>query len=683
MKNFNRITLIVIFVLGIILYWITAYPSITWWDSSEYSTAAACFGLSGAPGSIILTFFGWLLSKLPSEHPAFLFNMFAGVVAALTVILSLISFKKIIGIIDGKVKSEFTLIENISFIITAAIIICSATLWEYATMFTPYILTALFTLLILLSVLKWWVKADEKTSWKNLFLITLLLGIDFSVHRTNTVMMPGIIVMILIRKPKTFINYRSYLAAVGGMILGLSMQLLYIPMSLSDPAFNFGETNNLSSLWDFISMKMYGGGFLTDIFVRKGPLWAYQVPYYLKGFANNFFYSDTHTYVLGYLPALLGLTGIIYLFKTNRKIALALVLFFIISVASAIIYFNLPENYFRTIYRHYLPTFIIFSVFIFCGVFFIVKKLAEIASSKKYVFITAAWLILLAVAITQFAANFKNRDGSKQTFTVDFSKNLLSSIDKNGILFSLGDSDYFPELYLQVAEKHRTDVIVCAKNLLAVDWYVRQYQRHFKDFPYKGDDVDLNKGMYDKWVTQNAAIPLNDQVKKNYNTTIDTVQLSLPALHENNTNYLGDVVIYDIFKTNKFEKPIYFYKGFDEKDAFYTWIKPYLCDVGMLYKLVPDSSMHTDMAAIEKNLDSFTIQGFNDNSIVPDDVSKSMATGYYDMFLSVIANKINKNDMKGAAKYLKKMKDLLPFEIMKPDVGIIKMTKVLEDALKG
>ena len=78
MKNFNRITLIVIFVLGIILYWITAYPSITWWDSSEYSTAAACFGLSGAPGSIILTFFGWLLSKLPSEHPAFLFNMFAG-----------------------------------------------------------------------------------------------------------------------------------------------------------------------------------------------------------------------------------------------------------------------------------------------------------------------------------------------------------------------------------------------------------------------------------------------------------------------------------------------------------------------------------------------------------------------------------------------------------------------------
>jgi len=683
MKNFNRLTLFIVFLISIAIYWVTAYPSITWWDSSEYSAAAACLGLSGAPGSIILTFLGWIVSKLPAHHPAYLFNLFAGLVAALTVILSLLTFKKIWALVEGNGNSNFTILENAGLIITSVIIICSTTLWEYAIMFTPYILTALFTLLILLSLLTWWSNANDKASWKYIFLVALLLGVDFSVHRTNTVLMPGIIVAMLIRKPRTFLNYRSYLAAVAGIVIGLSIQLLYIPMSLSDPAFNLGETNNLGSLWDFISLKQYGGNFLADMFVRKGPLWSYQIPYYLKGFANNFFYFDHNTYVLGYLPGLLGLTGIVYLFRANRKIAVALVSLLVITAASAIIYFNLPVNYFRTIYRHYLPTYVIFSVFIFYGAFILLRKLSAIANGKKYIFISIALCLFVAAAISQFTTNYKIRDCSKQTFTVDFTENIFTAIDKNGMLFSLGDMDYFPEQYLQIAEKQRTDITVCSKNMLVVDWYLNQYLRHYKDFPYKGDSIDMNQWMYEKWVTRHAYIPLSDALKAKYNTSIDTAHLSLPALQENNSNMLGDLVMFDIFKTNKFRKSIYFYKGFSDDDPFFKWIKPYLCDEGLLYKLVPDSTRHVNNAAIEANLNKFVIQGYNDNSIEPDVISKELAVGYYDMFLVVVQNKLNSNDKKGAAKYLKQMKELLPFERLQPDSSVIKTTKALEDAMKN
>jgi hypothetical protein len=680
-KTTNSLTVIIIFTISIVVYWTTSYPSITWWDASEYSAAAVCFGLTGAPGSIILTFFGWILSKLTTHNQAFLFNLFAGVIASITVICCFLTFKKILSFITEKKQYKFTFIEDLALIITSGIIICSTTLWEYATMFTPYILTALFTLLILLSVIEWWIKAHETDSWKNLFLITLLLGIDFSVHRTNFVLIPGILIILILRNPKIFLDYKSYLAAITGILIGLSIQLLYIPMSLSDPALNLGETNNLSRLWSFVSLQQYGGNFLMDIFIRKGPFWSYQVPYYFQGFANNFFYLDRNTFILGYIPALLGLTGFIYLFKANRKIAIALISFFLITIASSIIYFNLPENYFRTIYRHYLPTYVIFSIFIFFGTFFIISALLKISDNKKYIFISIVLLILFGALLTQYATNLKFRDNSKQTFTVDHASNIINSLDQNGILFSYGDNDYFPELYLQIGEKQRTDIINCNLSLLNLDWYIKQKQRHNKNFPFKGTEIDLGKTEYKDWKIKYLAIQLAEKVKKEYTSDLDTFYLSLPALRQDNSNFLEDLVLFDIFENNQWKVPIYFVKQGLESEIF-KWLRPFLRDEGLVYKFVPDTVSYINISAIEKNLKIFRLNGYNNNSITLDDVSKRVAIQYYIMFLDVVKNKVEVGDWKEAAHYLKQMKELLPFDRLQPDEKIINEAKKIEGLIK-
>src|SRR5437899_9982670 len=64
----------------------TAARTITWWDGSSYPLAAITLGIPGAPGSLMLTVLGWLVSRIPIVHPvAFQLNLFAALMVAILV----------------------------------------------------------------------------------------------------------------------------------------------------------------------------------------------------------------------------------------------------------------------------------------------------------------------------------------------------------------------------------------------------------------------------------------------------------------------------------------------------------------------------------------------------------------------------------------------------------------------
>src|SRR5262247_272760 len=70
------------------VFWRTAYPTITWWDSSSYSLAAATLGINSPPGSLLLTLIGWPVARLAfGLSPAHALNLFAGLLAAVTAML--------------------------------------------------------------------------------------------------------------------------------------------------------------------------------------------------------------------------------------------------------------------------------------------------------------------------------------------------------------------------------------------------------------------------------------------------------------------------------------------------------------------------------------------------------------------------------------------------------------------
>jgi hypothetical protein len=288
----------------------------------------------------------------------------------------------------------------------------------------------------------------------------------------------------------------------------------------------------------------------------------------------------------------------------------------------------------------------------------------------------------MGACLTQYITNLKYRNGSKQTFTVDYASNLINSIDRHGIVFSYGDNQYFPELYLQIGEKLRPDILHCNLSLLNIDWYVTQNQRHDKDFPYKGEGIDISKAGHKNWVTEFSSIPVSDSVKLKYASRMDTVYLSLPALRQNNSNLISDVVLFDILKNDKWKRPIYFFKlGVDS--ALYNWLRPYLSDEGLVFQFVPDTSIHINTTAIETNLERFRIEGFNDNSVTIDDVSKEWTEQYYDMFLNVSRHKAEMGDWKGATQYLRQMEDLLPFERLQPGAKVVNGTNEMEELMRN
>ena len=73
--------------------------------------------------------------------------------------------------------------------------------------------------------------ADEADSWRHLAILGLLFGLDFSVHRTNALLIPGVLVWVLIRNPAAITRARTWMASLTGLAAGLSVQLLLIPIA--------------------------------------------------------------------------------------------------------------------------------------------------------------------------------------------------------------------------------------------------------------------------------------------------------------------------------------------------------------------------------------------------------------------------------------------------------------------
>lgn len=92
-----------------------------------------------------------------------------------------------------------------------------------------------------------------------------------------------------------------------------------------------------------------------------------------------------------------------------------------------------------------------------------------------------ATLLGLSAPIIMGAQGWDDHDRSEKTTAHDVAYNYLSSVSKNGIIFTNGDNDTFPLWYIQEVEGFRTDVRVCNLSLMQTDWYTSQMMRRTYD----------------------------------------------------------------------------------------------------------------------------------------------------------------------------------------------------------
>ncbi len=353
-----------------------------------------------------------------------------------------------------------------------------------------------------------------------------------------------------------------------------------------------------------------------------------------------------------FLPLILGLIGLFFLYNKDKKIFWTLLVFFLFTGLAIQVYTNVRP--FEPRERDYslVGSFYVFAIWIGFGAYALFNALQKF--SKHQLLAPAIAVVCLALVPGVLAANnWDDHDRSGRETAHAMAIKYLESCDPNAILFTIGDNDSFPLWYAQEIEGIRKDVRVVNTSLFQTDWYIDQMKRkayesdpipsslshdkykfgtrdyiikdtitsdtipikEFMNFITSDDPRTkyrhvLQQGGYDLsrirsqelnanyLPTENVRIPVDkDVVLKNgivSEKDADKIVPYIDIVIKGNALTKNRLLMLDIVANNNWERPIYFTGGaFGDDD--YIWMKDYLQLDGLCYKLVPIRT-HVDRA---------------------------------------------------------------------------------------
>jgi hypothetical protein len=365
-----------------------------------------------------------------------------------------------------------------------------------------------------------------------------------------------------------------------------------------------------------------------------------------------------------FLPLLLGLIGLFFLFNRDKNLFWVLLVFFLFTGVAIQVYTNVRP--FEPRERDYsvVGSFYVFAIWIGFGVYAIYHSLKKYLSPKIAAPLAIVVSLILVPGILA-ANNWDDHDRSDKYTAESMAKKYLDSCAENAILFSIGDNDTFALWYAQEIEGYRTDVRVVNTSLFQTDWYIDQMKRKaYESDPipsqlthdkYKygsreyviknpisndtisikeflnfvesdnpktkikyllqrgGDDLSGYPNQYlnsNYFPTEYVRIPVNkESVLKNGIVKEKDSSKIVPYIDikiKDNALYKNRLLMLDVVANNNWERPIYFTGG-SYGDDDYIWMKDYLQLDGMCYKLVPirtpvDRANPFDMGRVDSEL---------------------------------------------------------------------------------
>jgi hypothetical protein len=483
-------------------------------------------------------------------------------------------------------------------------------------------------------------------------------------------------------------------------------------------SFQFGYMYGRYFMWNFAGkqndtqgqLDLFNGNWISGIdFIdeaRLGP--QDQIPDEVKdNKGRNKYY---------FLPLILGLIGLLYQVKFDKKNFYSLFLFFAFTGFAVIFYTN-PKS-FEVRERDYaiVGSFYIFAIWIGFGVFALYQYLKHFGN-KKMIAITVSAISLLAVPTLMASENWDDHDRSNRYTTRLNAQAYLESCDPNAIMFTIGDNDTFPLWYMQEVEGIRRDIKLVNTSLFATDWYIDQMKKATYEAPpipsqlthdkYKTGSLDVAYHIphpqfkdsvihikdFMRWLESDNPVTLYDTGDEKLKT-YPTNKIRIPVNKENalksgivatkdadkivdyidiaiNANGIqkNQILMLDILANFDWKQPIYFTGGANA-DEEYIWLKDYLQLDGMAYKLVPiftsnkDKTMF-DMGRIDAekmytNLQKLEWRNINDGKIYIDEQTRKNAISLRNNMLRLAETFANENNFEKAEEILDSSLEKMP-----------------------
>jgi len=400
-------------------------------------------------------------------------------------------------------------------------------------------------------------------------------------------------------------------------------------------SFQFGYMYGRYFMWNFVGkqndkqgeLDIFNGNWISGInFIDEARLGSqHDLPDDVK---NN---KGRNKYY--FLPLLLGLIGLLYQVKFDKKNFYALFLFFAFTGFAVIFYTN-PKS-FEVRERDYaiVGSFYIFAIWIGFGVFALFQYLKHLGN-KKTIAIAVSAISLLAVPTLMASENWDDHSRAGRYTTRLNAQAYLESCDPNAIMFTIGDNDTFPLWYMQEVEGIRRDIKLVNTSLFATDWYIDQMKRATYEAPpipsqlthdkYKTGSLDVIYHIphpqfkdsvihikdFMRWIesdnpityynngedklktypTNRIRIPVNKEnvlksgivAAKDADKIVDFIDITIDerGIQKNR------ILMLDILANFDWKQPIYFTGGANDPGE-YIWLKDYLQLDGMSFKLVP------------------------------------------------------------------------------------------------
>ena len=329
------------------------------------------------------------------------------------------------------------------------------------------------------------------------------------------------------------------------------------------------------------------------------------------------------------LPFILGILGLIYQVKKDKRDGLVVGLLFFFTGFAICIYLNQAGNQPRERDYAYVGSFYAFAIWIGLGVLYVRDLFAGPLKNIRTATIAAAVACLLLVPVLMASQEWDDHDRSRKTLARDLAKNYLESCAPNAILISFGDNDTYPLWYAQEVEGVRKDVRVINSSLLGTDWYINQLRYKIndsdpidpiwsaaqiegskrdvvygvpkgdpnayldlyammKDYAGSDDRAKMEAGrdgsMLNIFPSKKVKLPVDVNLVRQNGTVNATDTVLSEVLFEipKNVLYKNDAAILNIIAANKWKRPIYFTSPYDD-----LGFQNYLRQEGLAYRLVP------------------------------------------------------------------------------------------------
>ena len=412
------------------------------------------------------------------------------------------------------------------------------------------------------------------------------------------------------------------------------------------------------------------------------------------------------------LPLILGIMGMIYLYRKNKKDGLVIAALFFCTGIAIILYLNQDPLQVRERDYAYVGSFYAFAIVIGIGVLAVKELLNKIASNKLSLAIASISCMIVA-PVLMAAQGWDDHNRNGKTTALEMAKNYLNSCEPNAILFTNADNDTYPLWYAQEVEGIRTDIRVICLQFLSSDSYIdhmkkqqnqsaplpislkhEQYKEGVRDYlPYidygitdsveladllavltsdnKADKIEMNDGTFENFMpTKKLKLTIDPKQILATKTVAMKDQSKIAKQLEwgFNKKYLlkSDLTMFDIIVNNNWKRPIYFSAGVSNDT--YIGLDKYLYLEGFAYRLLPlkpngdpnvDKSDQTNTELAYQHYSKFELKGFKTAKYI-DPESRRILNSTWNYANTLSSNLIKDNQVQLAKNVVAKSLKQLP-----------------------